>query len=313
METSLPWLICQVHSTPHRIPSDWRSRASLARWSNLQSIDCQTGTREVFMLRQVEGMSTEEVADALNVSEAVVKTRLSRARGAIRRELFQHAGLEALEHIPVSATEMRPRCARRSLTDRKPSSSHATRAFVTKQSQRTLSITGSRHTVTCRARRTGASVMRLIGGAAIAFVLTLTFMSVSAPAQGQRSQDGQAVFRFDTFGDEQLWTDVLRMNDAIVSTVSPTTALSVGLKVDVRALPPTVIKAIKAGEIDLNDPAVTLTLLKLNAVVGVMGRRRMTLASSRASGSPVRSVIRPSTIRLTPASGGDSTAGRTTT
>ena len=88
--------------------------------------------------------------------------------------------------------------------------------------------------------------MRLIGGAAIAFVLTLTCMSVSAPAQGQRLQDGQAIFRFDTFGDEQLWTDVLRMNDAI-ETVSPATALSVGLKVDVRALPPTVDQGAQGG------------------------------------------------------------------
>jgi hypothetical protein len=113
--------------------------------------------------------------------------------------------------------------------------------------------------------------MRLIGGASIAFLLTLTCMSVSAPAQDRRSQDGQAIFRFDTFGDEQLWTDFLRMNEAL-STVSPATALAVGLKVDARALPPAVIKALKAGEINLNDPAVTLTLLKLNAVVGVMGK-----------------------------------------
>jgi hypothetical protein len=112
--------------------------------------------------------------------------------------------------------------------------------------------------------------MRLIGAASIAFVLTLTVMSVSAPAKGAGPQDGQAIFRYDTFGDEQLWTDVLRMNDAI-ETVSPATALSVGLKVDVRALPRSVIEAVKADEIELNDPAVTLTLLKLNAVVGVMG------------------------------------------
>ena len=79
--------------------------------------------------------------------------------------------------------------------------------------------------------------MRLIGGAAIAFVLTLTCMSVSAPAQGQRSQDGQAIFRFDTFGDEQLWTDVLRMNDAI-ETVSPATAFqSVSRSTCARCLP----------------------------------------------------------------------------
>jgi RNA polymerase sigma-70 factor (ECF subfamily) len=66
------------------------------------------GTREVFMLRQVEGMSTEEVADALNVSEAVVKTRLSRARAAIRRDLLEHAGLAASNTFRF----LRPRCDR---------------------------------------------------------------------------------------------------------------------------------------------------------------------------------------------------------
>jgi len=113
--------------------------------------------------------------------------------------------------------------------------------------------------------------MRLIGVASIAFVLTLTVLSVSAPAEGQRSHNGRTIFRYDTFGDEQLWTDFLRMNEALAK-VSPATALSVGLKVDVRALPPSVIRMLKAREIDLDDPAVTLTLLKLNAVVGVMGK-----------------------------------------
>jgi RNA polymerase sigma-70 factor (ECF subfamily) len=60
------------------------------------------------MLRQVEGMNTDEVAAALNVSEAVVKTRLSRARGAIRRELFEHAGLAASNTFRF----LRPRCDR---------------------------------------------------------------------------------------------------------------------------------------------------------------------------------------------------------
>jgi hypothetical protein len=82
--------------------------------------------------------------------------------------------------------------------------------------------------------------------------------------------DGQAIFRFDTFGDEQLWTDVLRMQEAI-ATVSPATALAVGLKVDVAALPPAIIAAIQAGQVNLNDPVVTITLLQLNAVVGVKG------------------------------------------
>jgi len=82
--------------------------------------------------------------------------------------------------------------------------------------------------------------------------------------------DGKAIFRFDTFGDEQLWTDFLRMHEAI-DDVDPKTALSVGLKVDVEALPSDIIAALKAGDVDLSSPAVTIELLRLNAVVGVKG------------------------------------------
>ena len=82
---------------------------------------------------------------------------------------------------------------------------------------------------------------------------------------------GQTIFRYDTFGDEQLWTDVLRMHEAIPH-VDPLTALGVGLKVDVEALPPALIAALKAKQVDLTDPAVTIELLRLNAVVGVMGK-----------------------------------------
>ena len=82
---------------------------------------------------------------------------------------------------------------------------------------------------------------------------------------------GQRIFRFDTFGDEQFWTDTARLHEVIQSSVSPTTALSVGLKVDADAIPPDIAAAIKAGQVDLNDPATTVTLLKLNAVVGVQG------------------------------------------
>jgi hypothetical protein len=82
---------------------------------------------------------------------------------------------------------------------------------------------------------------------------------------------GQTIFRYDTFGDEQLWTDVLRMHEAIPH-VDPLTALGVGLKVDVEALPPALIAALQAGQVDLTDPAVTMELLRLNAVVGVMGK-----------------------------------------
>jgi mono/diheme cytochrome c family protein len=87
----------------------------------------------------------------------------------------------------------------------------------------------------------------------------------------QKHRDGQAIFRFDTFGDEQLWTNVLRMQEPI-ATVDPATALAVGLKVDVDALPPAIIAALRAGQVDLTDPAVTTALLGLNAVVGIKGQ-----------------------------------------
>src|SRR5439155_19404978 len=82
---------------------------------------------------------------------------------------------------------------------------------------------------------------------------------------------GRQVFRFDTFGDEQFWTDTARMHEVVQKSVSPTMALSVGLKVDADAIPSDVAAAIQAGKVDLNDPATTVTLLKLNAVVGLNG------------------------------------------
>ena len=91
-----------------------------------------------------------------------------------------------------------------------------------------------------------------------------------SPLPNERRVGRQAIFRFDTFGDEQLWTDVLRMHE-VIPTVDPATALAVGLKVDVEALPAAVIAALRAGQVDLTDPAVTVELLRLNAVVGVKG------------------------------------------
>ena len=77
---------------------------------------------------------------------------------------------------------------------------------------------------------------------------------------------GQQIFRFDTFGDEQFWTDTLRMHEVIQSSVSPVTALGVGLKLDATAVPPNFLSTR-----DLNDPATTVELIKLNAVVGLVG------------------------------------------
>jgi hypothetical protein len=90
---------------------------------------------------------------------------------------------------------------------------------------------------------------------------------------------GQQVFRFDTFGDEAFWGGTLRLHQAIEGSrfggvgagVSPKTALAVGLKVDVDALPQTLQRQLLAGQVNLDDPAVTLTLLELNAVVGLTG------------------------------------------
>jgi cytochrome c5 len=82
---------------------------------------------------------------------------------------------------------------------------------------------------------------------------------------------GRRIFRFDTFGDETFWTDTLKLHRVIRRSVSPAAALGLGLKVDVQALPPAVKAALRAGEIDLDDPATTVTLLQLDAVVGLAG------------------------------------------
>ena len=76
--------------------------------------------------------------------------------------------------------------------------------------------------------------------------------------------EGQRVFRFDTFGDEEVWTKTLRLHEVVEKSVDPTTALTVGLKVDADALPPGIL-----DKVDLKSPATTVALLKMNAVVGL--------------------------------------------
>ena len=72
------------------------------------------------------------------------------------------------------------------------------------------------------------------------------------------------MFRFDTFGDEVVWTDKLRLHEVIEKSVDPTTALKVGLKVDSEVLPAGLLE-----KVDLKSPATTVALLKMNAVVGL--------------------------------------------
>src|SRR3954447_14398807 len=95
----------------------------------------------------------------------------------------------------------------------------------------------------------------------------------------QSLANGRNTFRFDTFGDEAFWGDALKLHLAIEGPahggvapgVSPRTALALGLKVDVDALPPSIVQALQSGAVNLDDPAATLTLLRLNAVVGLTG------------------------------------------
>ncbi|MFO7286040.1 MAG: hypothetical protein LOD94_03005 [Gammaproteobacteria bacterium] len=90
---------------------------------------------------------------------------------------------------------------------------------------------------------------------------------------------GREIFRFDNFGNEDFWGGTLRLHEAIAGRdhggvgagVSPEAALGLGLKVDIDALPPQLVQALRRGRVDLGDPAVTLSLLSLDAVVGVRG------------------------------------------
>jgi hypothetical protein len=133
--------------------------------------------------------------------------------------------------------------------------------------------------------------LALGGMVALGFQATAATTGVSATTGASESdhaveehaedlvRDGRRTFRFDTFGDQKFWGDTLHLHRAIAGAanggvgpgVSPRTALAVGLKVDVNALPAAVRDALAAGEVDLDDPAVTLALLKLNSVVGVKG------------------------------------------
>jgi mono/diheme cytochrome c family protein len=105
---------------------------------------------------------------------------------------------------------------------------------------------------------------RLLAGV-VGVTLASTGYWVGAQAP-PRPSSGKDIFRFDTFGNETFWTDTLRLHETISTAVDPTTALSVGLKVDSDALPPGILKTA-----DLKSPATTIALIKLNAVVGVKG------------------------------------------
>ncbi len=96
------------------------------------------------------------------------------------------------------------------------------------------------------------------------FYLAALMAAGTAAAADADVSEGQKIFRFDTFGDEQLWTDKLGLHKVVQEKVDPTTALKVGLKVDAEVLPPGILE-----KVDLKDPKTTVALLKMNAVVGL--------------------------------------------
>ena len=114
----------------------------------------------------------------------------------------------------------------------------------------------------------------------IAAELGRLFFDREIDASAQRMlNEGRETFRSDTFGDEDFWGGQMRLHESVAGSanggvgpgLSPTQALALGLKVDVKALPPPLRNQIRRGDVDLNDPATTLALLKLDAVVGVKG------------------------------------------
>ena len=131
------------------------------------------------------------------------------------------------------------------------------------------------------ARRALIVLMLIAGAAGVLANRARTFDDVIEDNAERMLKEGRRIFRYDTFGDEAFWGDALKLHRAIAGAplggvgpgVSPATALAVGLKVDAESLPADVLQAIRHRRLNLNDPAVTLALLDLNAVVGLTGTR----------------------------------------
>jgi hypothetical protein len=139
------------------------------------------------------------------------------------------------------------------------------------------------HSQTSRGSETSGAVTEPLGPVVKALANDKT-IAENANALLER---GRAIFRFETFGDERWWTDTIQLHKAIAGErhggagggVSPATALAVGLKVDINAVPRNIQQQVRLGKIDLGDPAVTLALLEVDAIVGV----KATLSDDRNS------------------------------
>jgi mono/diheme cytochrome c family protein len=123
--------------------------------------------------------------------------------------------------------------------------------------------------------------LSILSSASLLAALALTAVALASCGGGGNSSSaetaalqasGRQIFRHDTFGDEIFWTDKLRMNEVIEQAVSPKVALGVGLKVDADVLPQAIKDGIANGTVNLDSPATTVALIKLDAVVGIKGQ-----------------------------------------
>jgi hypothetical protein len=122
-------------------------------------------------------------------------------------------------------------------------------------------------------------VLAALGLAAVSFANGRGHDPSPASKAFQLLEEGRRTFRFDTFGDEAFWGGELRLHDAIRGSalggvgpgLGPNDALALGLKVDARKLPRSLLRSLLRGGVDLEDPATTVALLRLDAVIGVTG------------------------------------------
>jgi len=89
-------------------PEHQTSNRELSRLLEDAILSLPENLRTVLMLRDVEELSTHETAEALNLSEENVKTRLHRGRALVRKKLYARVGGDA----PSAFSFMGVRCDR---------------------------------------------------------------------------------------------------------------------------------------------------------------------------------------------------------
>jgi hypothetical protein len=122
------------------------------------------------------------------------------------------------------------------------------------------------------AAATAVGALAFLGGSVVGAAPKgkTSFLGDARENAAQLIDSGEQIFRYDDFGDQAFWGSVLGLHQA-VATLSPNAALGLGLKVDADALPRAQLEQLEHGRVDLDDPAVTLALIREEAVLGVTG------------------------------------------